>query len=276
MTNDNNAKNIMPFDVNAYLSDTELLLSSMSAQGLWARLLMWMWKSEYRGKLYINGKQPTSKNLATLCGTTEQEINKLIEELKKNKVCDVFADGTIINRRMYEPERKKRELSKKRAEAGHKGGVAHSKQKDSKIKKKVSGFGYVYLTKEELDRLVKDYGKKIVKIYIERLNNYIGSQGLQNKYVDHNLTIRNWMNRDNIAKKEVFEAPMRARDDEQKRIVKEKQAQDKFDIMFKALSPEKQEKLKDEAVERLKMGKKTIISRDGAIMKSMIKQILKD
>lgn len=75
----------------------------------------------------------------------------------------------------------------------------------------------VYLTEDEYDRLVSDFGKEIVDRKILDLDGHIGSKGA--KYKDHNKTIRNWLRRDGIIPKE--KAPEQKPDKPQKDPVAE-------------------------------------------------------
>ena len=70
--------------------------------------------------------------------------------------------------------------------------------KSKTIKRKHLDF--VSLTTEEFDKLTTDYGQATVQDFIERLNDYIGSKG--KKYKSHYFTIKNWMRRDGVQKKE--------------------------------------------------------------------------
>lgn len=56
----------------------------------------------------------------------------------------------------------------------------------------------VFLTVEEYSKLVKDYGERTIKEYIERLNDYIGQSG--KKYKSHYYAIRNFLRRGNVSK----------------------------------------------------------------------------
>jgi hypothetical protein len=55
----------------------------------------------------------------------------------------------------------------------------------------------VYLTDEEYNRLIAEWTEPVVKEFIERLDLYIGSNGFQKKYKDHNKTMRAWYKKDN-------------------------------------------------------------------------------
>jgi hypothetical protein len=50
----------------------------------------------------------------------------------------------------------------------------------------------VFLTQEEYDKLVKDFGKTLIDDYIERLDEW-QTNNPKKKKLDHNKTIRNWI-----------------------------------------------------------------------------------
>lgn len=54
----------------------------------------------------------------------------------------------------------------------------------------------VLLTENEYNRLINDYGKQVIQTYINKLSCYVRSH----EYEDHNLTLRSWMNKDNVQK----------------------------------------------------------------------------
>ncbi len=68
---------------------------------------------------------------------------------------------------------------------------------ESEIKNKYLSF--VYLTNDEYQRLITDYGETDTRKYIESLDDYIGQIGEKKarvKYSSHYHTIKNWMRRD--------------------------------------------------------------------------------
>jgi hypothetical protein len=107
-----------------YLADERVSLSSLAAQGLWIRMLGYMFASPHRGYLYLADKPVTKQNasklLAKLCGSDEQTVSKLLDELEVNGVFSICEHQTIYNRRMVRDA----DISRKRAEAGSKGGKA--------------------------------------------------------------------------------------------------------------------------------------------------------
>jgi hypothetical protein len=77
-----------------------------------------------------------------------------------------------------------------------------SKVKESKVKEsnKDRHFEFVFLKKEEYEKLCKEFGKETIESKIEDLDNYIGQnpKARVKKYQDHNRTIRAWLKRDGI------------------------------------------------------------------------------
>jgi len=57
---------------------------------------------------------------------------------------------------------------------------------------------FVYLTQDEYNLLIKDYGDKYIKQTILRLNDYIGSKG--DKYKSHYYVILTWLRNSGIKK----------------------------------------------------------------------------
>ena len=67
-------------------------------------------------------------------------------------------------------------------------------KKDIPKKDKIKLMEFVYMTREEHDKLCDKYTDKRVREYVERLNNYIGSSG--KRYKSHYHTILQWIAKD--------------------------------------------------------------------------------
>ena len=80
--------------------------------------------------------------------------------------------------------------------------VKLSKDKISKEYIKYKYKDFVLLTRIEHKKLLETYENSVVKQYIDRLNNYIGSKG--KKYKSHYHTLLTWMNKDVVRKKVRF------------------------------------------------------------------------
>ena len=212
------------FFPNDWLSSPDLNSCSLAAQGLWVRMLCYIYQSPKKGVLLLpSGKQIESKTLAKLCGEEEQKISILLSELEETGTFSRLEDGTIYCRRV----KRESDLIEARREAGRLGGLKQKRSKDESkseatlenedesiiqptsnninvtevdklpekekpTKEKFSEF--VLLKKEEHEKLIEKFGEKETTQMIERLNNYIGSSG--RRYKSHYHTILQWVDKD--------------------------------------------------------------------------------
>lgn len=214
------------FFPNDWLSSPDLNSCSLEAQGLWIKMLCYIYQSPKKGVLLLpSGKQIESKTLAKLCGEEEQKISILLSELEATGTFSRLEDGTIYCRRV----KRESDLIEARREAGRLGGLKQKQSKDESkseatlenenendsiiqttsnninvtevdklpekekpTKEKFSEF--VLLKQEEHEKLVERLGEEGTKKMIERLNNYIGSSG--RRYKSHYHTILQWAEKD--------------------------------------------------------------------------------
>lgn len=111
-------------------------------------------------------------NLALQCNTDVTKCNTEKEiELEKDK----------------ELEKEKRNMSDK-------------PPRPPKSSKKIFGeYKHVKLTDEEYNRLCNDYSENIISEYIRKIDEYLQMTG-KKPYKDYNLTIRKWLDKNNIRK----------------------------------------------------------------------------
>jgi len=212
------------FFPNDWLSSPDLNSCSLAAQGLWVRMLCYIYQSPKKGVLLLpSGKQIESKTLAKLCGEEEQKISILLSELEATGTFSRLEDGTIYCRRV----KRESDLIEARREAGRLGGLKQKRSKDeskseatlenedesiiqptsnninvTEVDKlpekekptKEKFLEFVLLTPEEHKKLIEKLGENKTKEMIERLNNYIGSKGKQ--YKSHYHTILAWLSKD--------------------------------------------------------------------------------
>ena len=81
---------------------------------------------------------------------------------------------------------------------------------------------FVYLTENEVEKLIKEYGRKKVDEFVARLNDYIGSKG--KKYKSHYHTIKNWIRMD--ADKAKTNKPYREKVSEEQHKIKQKRSEE--------------------------------------------------
>ena len=80
--------------------DAALRSCSLAARGYWVEMLCIMHAAAPVGHLLINGRQPTTRQMAAICGCTEKEAKSYAAELEAAGVFSRIADGTILCRRM--------------------------------------------------------------------------------------------------------------------------------------------------------------------------------
>lgn len=90
-------------------NDPALRVCSLAAQGLWIRLLCVMHDANPTGHLTINGKQPSSRQIAALVGAPEREVVNLVRELEDATVFSRTDTGVIFSRRMVRDAAKSEE-----------------------------------------------------------------------------------------------------------------------------------------------------------------------
>ncbi len=107
-------------------SEPSLRMCSRAARSLWVDLIGLMHDAEPYGHLLINGKAPTTKQLAAILGDSEKELKNLLVELESAGVFSKTEAGVITSRRMVRDEEKAREDANNGRRGGNpwvKGGV---------------------------------------------------------------------------------------------------------------------------------------------------------
>ena len=82
--------------------------------------------------------------------------------------------------------------------------VKQSKVKQSKVNKHIQKKQFldnVFLTESEHSKLLERFGQNETRIWIEKLDSYIGSKG--KKYKSHYKTIISWSLKENVGTKDV-------------------------------------------------------------------------
>jgi hypothetical protein len=88
---------------NDLLAEPTLRACGRPARSLWWDMLCVMaqpLKVKDKGKLLLNGRKPTSAELARMFGDTTEDVEMWLKELSKNGVYSVDRNGVIYNRRM--------------------------------------------------------------------------------------------------------------------------------------------------------------------------------
>lgn len=91
---------------NDWRGDECLAACGLAARGLWMEMLCIMAKSDLTGYLTVGGNTLEITALARMVGSTESEINPLLDELERNGVFSRNAKGVIYSRRMVHDEKR--------------------------------------------------------------------------------------------------------------------------------------------------------------------------
>ncbi|OEU70178.1 MAG: hypothetical protein BA863_01030 [Desulfovibrio sp. S3730MH75] len=81
------AKNKAPafqFYVRDWLSEPEVRRLCPASRGIWIDILSYMWLEEEQGKLQVEVNE-----LGRMCGATEAEVNRFLQEAERVDLCDV-------------------------------------------------------------------------------------------------------------------------------------------------------------------------------------------
>lgn len=109
-----------------WLSDANLQLCSLAAQGFWMRMLCIAAQHDPIGYLCVNGKNLEASDMARIAGIGEKEARSLVAELERNGVCSRGRGDRLYSRRMVR-DAKELERSKKTGKQG--GMLSRDKQK---------------------------------------------------------------------------------------------------------------------------------------------------
>lgn len=99
------ARKNRPWFWDTYLADAALAMCSLSAQGLWARILGYCDRSEVFGHLLVGGKRVDVGMLATLVNKPLEEVQAALDELEMHRVFSRTRGGVLYNRKMVRDAR---------------------------------------------------------------------------------------------------------------------------------------------------------------------------
>lgn len=87
-------------------ADPALRSCSVAARGLWMELLCLMHEASPRGWLLINGRSVSDRQIASLAGSSIDEVAACLKELEEAGVFSRDGNGDIYSRRMHRDEEK--------------------------------------------------------------------------------------------------------------------------------------------------------------------------
>jgi hypothetical protein len=200
----------MPFYTGDWFKCPEVRALPLDHRALWFDMICYMWESTERGVMVkSNGKPYSQEEIIRMVGLDNQNSGIWLTSLIENEVCGVREDGAIFSRRMVKEEK----IRIIRREVGSKGGnpnilvnhlvkqkvmqnIENENENEIVIKdgvkkeNKNKHLSFVFLSKEEYEKLILKFGEEGTCERIYKLNNYIGSKG--KKYKSHYHTILSW------------------------------------------------------------------------------------
>lgn len=187
----------------AFLTDVDFMVMSAAQRGVYCTLIFLLYCNN--GKLEFNSP-PNSRSLSILC--SDDLVDMDIEIILKKFIYD----GKYLTHKRVSAELQKvvdfqkygRLGAEKRWKIGDSpldtpaicppnGNVSKVKESKDNINKD-KYLEYVYLSKEEHQKLLDTFGESVLNAKLESLNNYIGSKGV--KYKSHYHTILSWSRKD--------------------------------------------------------------------------------
>ncbi|WP_395451168.1 hypothetical protein ACHMW7_16075 [Aminobacter sp. UC22_36] len=96
----------MKFYTSDWRADPALRMCSVGARGLWMEMLCIMHEAEPYGSLRVNSRPVIDRQLASLAGSSIDEVSSLLAELEAAGVFSRDNDGVIFSRRMQRDQEK--------------------------------------------------------------------------------------------------------------------------------------------------------------------------
>ncbi len=162
--------------------------------------------TKWRGIDIAQGSFITSyRRLSSNTGLTIQQIRNSLNKLQTtgeitHKAHSKYSVVTINNYAQYQSSNKQinkqtNNIATNKQQGSNKVATTDNKEKNKRIKEEKNKYeDAVYLTQVEYDNLIERLGKALTQDYIERLDEYVGSQGKQ--YKSHYKTILSWYRKD--------------------------------------------------------------------------------
>lgn len=143
-------------------------------------------KSE-SNRAYYEKKRLNKTEIQTENSETDTEIQTEIQFVDKERDKDIDKDKEKIKKEIKKEREIKNEIQSE---------IQTETLPPSKPQKHRHGnFQHVLLTDEEFQRLQNDIGQDRTAEYIQKLDDYLENNPSKH-YANHNLTIRNWLNKD--------------------------------------------------------------------------------
>ena len=92
----------MPFYIGDWRKDPGVQSLDYESKGIWFEILLFMWESERRGLLLLNGSKPDDADVANMLGLPLDKFKQTQAKLLSKGVASVEQNtGALMNRRMF-------------------------------------------------------------------------------------------------------------------------------------------------------------------------------
>jgi uncharacterized protein YdaU (DUF1376 family) len=188
-----------------FLADSDFQLMTAAERGIYCSIIFYMYRND--GRILNDPKR--IKILTNSDENFEKSWNNVRKKFSEK-------NGYLSHKRVRKELARAKKFVQTQRKAGLKGAekrwgrhndpnssamakpmankVKESKVKESKHKDYIQFLDFVKLTKEEVRKLIDKFGEQTMNVYIEDLNNGIGSKGY--KYKSHYHTILTWYRKD--------------------------------------------------------------------------------
>lgn len=199
---------------------------------IWIKLLTLAGKVNDNGCIYINADIPyTDEMLATIFNRPVSVVRIALQTFVSFKMIDIETSGKIVisnwsrhqniegmdklryqnrlRQKRYRDEKTSRNVTSRYSNDLEKIRLDKNREEEREerapAQTKSKYIDCILLSADQYQSLCERYGKTNTETYMQRLNNYIMSNG--KRYKSHYHTLLNWMNRDNVKKPDYENAP---------------------------------------------------------------------
>lgn len=191
---------------------------------VWVQLLCLAGKINDGGLVYLGQNLAYSDEMiSTIFNTPLSTVRLALKTLSKFEMIEIDGDGRIDisnwekhqniagmekireQNRLRKQAQRERELQLKVIDVTSRDSHATEKNREEKNREekkekkptrhKHGEYGHILLTDEQMEKLVNDFNKTIIDDFIRKVDEYCQQHG--KTYKDYNLTIRNWIAKDN-------------------------------------------------------------------------------
>lgn len=149
-----------------------------------------------RNRKYYQSKKANSENSVKLSQIQKIQSNSAYDTDTDTVTDTVTGTDTVTDTEIiYTDNYNNKDIDSVASATQH---TPDSEKTQKEVKHKFGEYQHVRLTDNQFQKLVEDYGESKLKLYIRKVDEYCQQHG--KSYKDYNLTIRNWMNKDNVPK----------------------------------------------------------------------------